>query len=273
MNAWRIRVLNFGNMMFLKDTITPGLDTGVKIAIPFSAFLLDNGSKKILVDLGINEKYIVDGKGWGGLPAEGGSKYVLEALSKVGLTPSDIGTIVYTHLHNDHAGCCHLFKDAVHIFQEAEWENITNPTPREYFSKGYDFEIIPMLREMDCVRIEGDFELEPGIKLYKTPGHSLGGQSITVETEKGTYVITGDTVFLNCTLFPKKDKMMLVDGTELTITPYADLNAPAIPMGYPVISDYRAWYRSIYRLKLLVKGEEYLLTGHDPSIIGKVLPT
>lgn len=272
MQYWRIHVLKFGNMMFPKDLVTPGCDLGMKIKIPFHAFLLDNGSKKILVDLGISEKYIVDGKGALGLPAEGGSKYVIEALGKIGVKPDDIGTIVYTHLHNDHAGCCQLFPNAVHIFQEAEWENITNPTPRELYSKGYDFSIIPVLRGLNTIRIDGDFDLEPGIKLYKTPGHSLGGQGITVDTGKGTYVITGDTVFLKCTFFPKKDRVTLFDGTEMKITPYGDPNAPAIPMGFGLIGDYRAWYRSIYRLKLLVKGEEYLLTGHDPSAIGKILP-
>ena len=94
---------------------------------------------------------------------------------------------------------------------------------------------------------------------------------MAVDTAKGTYVITGDTVFFQCTLYPKTDKMTLMDGTEIKITPYPDPYAPAIPFGRAgLLKDYDGWYRSIYRLKLLIKGPQYALAGHEPSLVNKV---
>lgn len=33
-----------------------------------------------------------------------------DRLRELGLLPDDIGTVVMSHLHNDHAGCLHMFK-------------------------------------------------------------------------------------------------------------------------------------------------------------------
>ena len=44
----------------------------------------------------------------------------LEALEREGLTPKDIDTVLYTHLHNDHAGCALLFPEAKTYFQKDE---------------------------------------------------------------------------------------------------------------------------------------------------------
>ncbi|MGD8925110.1 MAG: hypothetical protein PVG64_09250, partial [Syntrophobacterales bacterium] len=41
------------------------------------------------------------------------------------------------------------------------------------------------------IRVKGDAEIVPGIRVILTPGHTPGGQSVAVETEKGTAVITG----------------------------------------------------------------------------------
>ena len=272
MGAWKIYVLDLGNLEWYKGWSTDGCDVNLQIQIPFLAFLLDNGRKKILVDCGIHEKYIVDGKGFAGLKTEGGSQYVLKALEKNNIKPNDIEMVLYTHLHNDHVGGCHLFNASVHVFQEDEWRSLCTPNPRDWFVKGYDFDMIVLFRQLHCIRLEGDLEIEPGLKLYKTPGHSPGGQCIAVDTAKGTYVMTGDTAFFKCTLYPKTNKMTLMDGTAIKITPYPDPYAPAIPYGRPgLIKDYDAWYRSIYRLKLLIKGEEFTLAGHEPSLLNRVL--
>lgn len=268
MKNWKIHVLNLGNLIWDKGWSTDGCDLNLQIPVPFLAFLLDNGSKKILVDCGIHEKYIKDGKGYAGLKTEGGSQYILKALEAIAVKPSDVEMVLYTHLHNDHVGGCHLFPDSVHVFQEDEWKGLCTPNPRDWFIKGYDFDIIPLFRQLQCIRLEGDLEIEPGIKLYKTPGHSNGGQCVAVDTAKGTYVMTGDTAFFKCTLYPKMDRMTLMDGQEIKITPYADAYAPAIPFGRPgLIRDYDAWYRSIHRMKLLIKGPEFALTGHEPSLV------
>ena len=47
---------------------------------------------------------------------------------------------------------------------------------------------------MDIVIFEGekgDTEIMKGIRVLSTPGHSVGGQSVAIETEEGTAVIAG----------------------------------------------------------------------------------
>ena len=46
--------------------------------------------------------------------------------------------------------------------------------------EGLDFEVL-----------NGDDEIVDGVKVLYTPGHSPGGQSVAVETDSGTAVITG----------------------------------------------------------------------------------
>ena len=113
---WQIKVLLFGKIRVPKGVVTPGLDPDLVYDGPYWGFLLQKANRNILVDTGISEKFIVDGKAWGGFPAEGGSKFVLKALSDVGVAPEDIDTVIFTHLHNDHAGNNGIFRKARFIF-------------------------------------------------------------------------------------------------------------------------------------------------------------
>lgn len=270
MNNWRIHTLYYGEIEVPKEQITVGVDVGLMLTIPYLGFLLDNGIKKILVDAGINERVIVNGKAWGGFLAKGGTKYVSDSLAKIGVKPEDIDIVLYTHLHNDHAGACHLFEKSIHVFQDDEWKNLLDPLPAQKLRGDYDPENIPALKRLNCLKISGDVEIEPGIMVYKTPGHTLGSTCIGVETGKGLYVLTGDTAIIKQNLFPKMDKLVLMDGAVIKTTPAPDVYGPAIPS--TVIYDYFGWYQSIYRLKVLVKDEQYALPGHDPSLFNKVFP-
>ncbi|MCD6358685.1 MAG: N-acyl homoserine lactonase family protein, partial [Dehalococcoidia bacterium] len=250
MSNWKIYSLYYGELDCPKGAITPGLDTDLPFTIPYMGYLLDNGSKKILVDTGINERFIIDGKAWGGFRAQGGTKYVSDSLAKIGVNPEDIDVVLYTHLHNDHTGASHIFAKSVHIFQEDEWANLLDPLPSQKIRGDYDPETIPVLKEMTCLKIEGTVEIEPGVTTYKTAGHTAGSMSVAVETDKGLYVLTGDTAILNCMLYPKSSTMSLMNGTKVKITPAPDVYGPAIPSS--LVYDHYAWYRSIYLLKTLI---------------------
>jgi glyoxylase-like metal-dependent hydrolase (beta-lactamase superfamily II) len=111
--------------------------------------------------------------------------------------------------------------------------------------------------------VDGDFDMQNGIRLFKMLGHTLGGMVIQVQTSKGKYVITGDMPHLGVSLFPKLDKMELMDGTFVDITPAPDNFGPYIFNS--VIYDYYEAYDSFNKLSLLAEKFEpqYYLTGHD----------
>jgi glyoxylase-like metal-dependent hydrolase (beta-lactamase superfamily II) len=155
---------------------------GKRIYIPSYVFYLEGGPEKILVDTGL-EQFMVPP----GLEDTLGLKIqeFEEALATYGLKPEDIDLIVHTHLHNDHCENDYKCTNARVYVQQREYEFFQNPHPvdHRYFPD--------LLDESEVVVVDGDAEIVDGIKVLLTPGHTLGGQSVVVNTSQGRAVITG----------------------------------------------------------------------------------
>ena len=48
-----------------------------------------------------------------------------------------------------------------------------------------------LLDEVEVVQVDGDAQIVDGIRVLLTPGHTVGGQSVVVNTRAGQAVITG----------------------------------------------------------------------------------
>jgi glyoxylase-like metal-dependent hydrolase (beta-lactamase superfamily II) len=110
-----------------------------------------------------------------------------EALKRVGITPDEINIIICTHLHNDHMGLGHLYRNAKFIIQKTELEANFNPHPLEAprcVSKS-------VLEGLDFQVIDGDTDIVEGVRALFTPGHTRGGQSVVVDTAKGKVIVSG----------------------------------------------------------------------------------
>jgi glyoxylase-like metal-dependent hydrolase (beta-lactamase superfamily II) len=267
MAGWTITPLVYGAIEVKKEQITTGLDVGLAVKVPYLGFYLTNGRRKVLCDTGINAKYIVDGKAWAGMPAEGGERHVLDALAHVGVVPDEIDMVLYSHLHNDHAGNSHLFEKAVHVFQDAEWKELLDPLPSMMIRGDFDQSLIPMLKDMNRQRVAGDVEILEGLKLIQTPGHTAGSQCLLVDTRDGVYLLAGDTVHVAPIAYPRMTRWLQMDGSVLEITPAPGHWGPAVPSS--LVYDHYAWYRSIYRIHALVREPKHLIPGHEPSVVGR----
>jgi N-acyl homoserine lactone hydrolase len=267
MGNWQIKSLYFGWGRTPKDMLTINLDAGLEVDLPYLGFLLQDGKTNVLFDTGINASYIIGGKAWAGRPSEGSEEYVLKSLKENGVNPEDINVVVYSHLHNDHAGNCHLFPKALHIFQKDEWINLIDPLPSQQIRRDFDMAVIPVLKGLNCLKVDGDLEFMPGLRLVKTPGHSLGSQAMQVRAASGNYLLIGDTVPFYCNLYPKTEEIISMKGEKIKITPAPDVYGPAIPTS--LVYDHYAWYDSIYKIKALVASPQYALPGHEPSLVGK----
>ncbi|MFH1090616.1 MAG: N-acyl homoserine lactonase family protein [Pseudomonadota bacterium] len=155
---------------------------GTRIHLPIYVFYISGGGKHILVDTGLEEFMV---------PPDISQKYgfeVLEfepALARVGISPQDVDLVIQTHLHNDHCENTYKCRKAKVVVQKAEYEFYLDPHPLDhrYFPdilEGADLEII-----------EGDVQIEPGLEVILTPGHTPGGQSVVINTKAGRAVITG----------------------------------------------------------------------------------
>ena len=157
-------------------------DYGKRIWIPIYVFYIKGGDKNILVDTGLEQFVVPDdlGKSFG--------LDILEfedALISVDLKPEDIDIIIHTHLHNDHCENDYKCEKAKVYVQKAEMDFFKNPHP-------IDHRYYPdILDNNEVVEVEGDVNILEGIDVIFSPGHTVGGQSVSINTSKGKAIITG----------------------------------------------------------------------------------
>jgi glyoxylase-like metal-dependent hydrolase (beta-lactamase superfamily II) len=118
------------------------------------------------------------------------------ACRAAGIDPSDVELILQTHLHWDHAGNANVFPNAELLVQRSELRYAIAPSEGELGL----FDRLPgasavWLRDLERMRlVEGDHQVEPGVRAIHLPGHTPGFQGFLVDTASGPYLIAGDTV-------------------------------------------------------------------------------
>ncbi len=155
---------------------------GTRIYLPIYMFIIKGSDKNIIIDTGLEQFMIPEGA-----EEELGFKiYEFEdALALFNMKPEDVDIIIHTHLHNDHCENDYKCPNAKVYAQKSELEFLAEPHPidhRYYPDVLDDNEVIP---------IDGAGEIIDGISVIPSPGHTVGGQSIIVNTAKGSAAITG----------------------------------------------------------------------------------
>ena len=165
-----------------KSTSTARCNIGQKITKACYVWLIEGSSHNILVDAGsiaanYHKRFVPSAKDIQSLD---------DGLKKFGLLKGDIEYVILTHLHPDHVALASEFKNATFFIQKKEYEAGLNPHPaiewyylREYFEN------------LNSKLIEGDIEISEGVSVISTPGHSPGGQSVKVVSDKGNIIISG----------------------------------------------------------------------------------
>lgn len=115
------------------------------------------------------------------------ARAVPDALDDAGIDPAAITAIANCHLHADHSGQNLLFPGVPIYVQPAEWAAAHAP----------DYTIVEWI-DFPGARYEqvaGDHEVAPGIRVFASPGHSPGHQSLVVETPGGPVLLAGQAVY------------------------------------------------------------------------------
>ncbi|QQE74394.1 MBL fold metallo-hydrolase [Brevibacillus composti] len=134
------------------------------------------GERPILFDtLGFNERYTL-----------------LERLNQAGVSPDEIGTVLLSHFHFDHAVNYPLFPNATFYLHEKEVAHIAENGKKDL---AVPVEMFPALR--DCGRLEilsGTSGIVEGLNWLHTPGHTPGLYSILVDYQGEKWAIVSDTI-------------------------------------------------------------------------------
>ncbi|MEM0906955.1 MAG: N-acyl homoserine lactonase family protein [Pseudomonadota bacterium] len=180
------------------------------------------------------------------------------ALQQLGVAPSAVDTVILTHLHHDHAGNHHLFKDATFHIQAAEMAYTTGPFMTfKHLRAGYgaaDLKVmIDRLFADQLVFHEGHGIVAPGIEVVHIGGHTAGLQSVVVSTARGPLVLASDAAVFyegiaTARVFPpafhggdelKGHKTLIsLAGDERAIIPGHDA---AVMTRYPAAIEGVAW--------------------------------
>jgi len=164
-----------------KTLMTYFMNGGVEQDLYASIWYIEGPKEKIIVDTGADAETI---KGHG-FPSEQIAT-PQEALAKVGLKPEDIDIVILTQMHLDHIEYARQFTNAKLIVQKSEYDFAMDPHPVQAALYVKD-----MYEDLNFETIEGDKEIAEGVKVLLTPGHTPGSQSVEVNTDKGTVVISG----------------------------------------------------------------------------------
>lgn len=199
MSNLRIRPISTGRFLQAeKSNFTYLIDQGVKIQSCVLMYLIEGAGKRILVDTGGSDP------DWAAKyhhPLERkASEDPVEAIKALGLESSDIDIIINTHLHWDHCFNNRLFPNAKILVQAEELRYAIAPLMCQ--AGFYESQLIgltpPWLESLDRITlVEGEKEIEKGVRLIPLPGHTVGFQGVLVELKSGPCLIAGD----NCPLF------------------------------------------------------------------------
>lgn len=172
------------------------------IKIPVYTVLIEHEHGRIMYDLGCHQD-AMNGYWPDGLISvfpyyyKPGQK-LEEQLALIDLKPTDIDTVVLSHMHLDHAGNMHLFAHAdiyVHRKDFEYGQTLVHLSPNPAAHGAYvkaDLEV--PVKQFHLV--EADFELIPGVEVITLPGHTPGLLGIIVHCPKdGTMIFPQDAVY------------------------------------------------------------------------------
>lgn len=116
---------------------------------------------------------------------------LLTKLKEHNVQPNDIDIVVLTHSHWDHILNIDLFPNAQVLIHPLEREYAKAPRESDWATPRYTSLILESMQLKEVK--EGD-EIDDGVTVLDTPGHTRGSIALLVRTEQGIAAVTGDAM-------------------------------------------------------------------------------
>jgi len=177
-----------------------------------NAFLVNTGSKLVLIDTGAGTLY---GECCGKL---------VENLEAAGYKPEQVDEILLTHLHMDHVGG--LARNGKRVFPNAivrankldtdywlsEKGEQSAPTFLHAMFEADKAVLAPYIQADKLETFDGAQELVPGIQSVPAPGHTPGHTAYKISSEGQSILIWGDVVHVAAIQFPEPSVTVKYDS-------------------------------------------------------------
>jgi glyoxylase-like metal-dependent hydrolase (beta-lactamase superfamily II) len=179
-----------------------------RIAAGFNSYLIRTGEHVILIDTGGGDK--MDARARERMKLPPAAEPLPEAIARHGFDPEAIDIVINSHLHWDHCGGNTIlsggvarpaFPRARYFAPRGEWEHAHKRLMRDsvsYIDANYD----PLVESGQMTLVDGDYEVAPGIRMRRAPGHTRDMTVITAESGGETFCFLADMVPLAAHLQP-----------------------------------------------------------------------
>ena len=159
------------------------LDSDGLLGFSMGGFLIRDGSRTVLVDLGVGRRTMMG--------IQGGE--FLNGLAALGVAPAGVTDVLFTHLHADHIGWAAddegqaVFPAATYRCARADWD---------HFMTGHPGDVAERLAGITD-RFEtwdGTGPVLPGLDTLAAPGHTPGSTVIVASSGAERAMMLGDVV-------------------------------------------------------------------------------
>jgi glyoxylase-like metal-dependent hydrolase (beta-lactamase superfamily II) len=177
-----------------KLLLPPESNPPEEIQVPYTALLVDTGTKRVLVDTGA-----------GGLGPSTGK--LTESLAAAGFSADDIDVVVLSHAHPDHIAGLRHFPKALVTMTQTEFTFWTSGETEAKLRAGelygvgaleelmVDYVHDYLAPESDRLQlIEQPAEVADGVLVFAAPGHTPGHAAVLVSSGRQQLLYVGDAL-------------------------------------------------------------------------------
>jgi len=192
----KLYVLDCGTII-VKDIslFSPGVDKGISKKLANACYLIKHPQGNFLWETGLSDTLVNESEGI--YVAEGmfhlKKKHTLRSqLANIGLTPTDIDYVALSHFHFDHTGNMNMFSKATFLVQQNELDIAYSDKARAMYFEPSSYD---QIKKAQYVGLSGDYDVfkDGRLKIYFSPGHTPGHQSLLVNLRKtGPVLLSGD---------------------------------------------------------------------------------